>query len=241
MGQKVHPVGYRVGVIREWESRWFASGKTYVKHLHEDLKLRDWIKKRWFHAGVSKVEIERIGNVLRFTVWTARPGVVIGKGGQEIQIVRDELQRISGSRVMINVQEIKHPDMDAQVVSEGVASSLERRISFRRAMKQAIFRAMKSGARGIKIQCSGRLGGAEIARTEWYLEGRLPLSTLRADIDYGFGEAHTIYGVIGIKVWIYRGDAARKLRKMVPGTEQPQAPAAAQPVPSRDRERDKRR
>jgi len=241
LGQKVHPVGYRVGVIRDWESRWFASGKTYVKHLHEDLKLRDWIKKRWFHAGVSKVEIERIGNVLRFTVWTARPGVVIGKGGQEIQIVRDELQRISGSRVMINVQEIKHPDMDAQVVSEGVASSLERRISFRRAMKQAIFRAMKSGARGIKIQCSGRLGGAEIARTEWYLEGRLPLSTLRADIDYGFGEAHTIYGVIGIKVWIYRGDAARKLRKMVPGTEQPQAPAAAQPVPSRDRERDKRR
>lgn len=240
MGQKVHPVGYRVGVIRDWESRWFASGKTYVKHLHEDLKLREWLKKRWFHAGVSKVEIERIGNVLRFTVWTARPGVVIGKGGQEIQIVRDELQRISGSRVMINVQEIKHPDMDAQVVSEGVASSLERRISFRRAMKQAIFRAMKSGARGIKIQCSGRLGGAEIARTEWYLEGRLPLSTLRADIDYGFGEAHTIYGVIGIKVWIYRGDAARKLRKVVPGAEQLQTPVA-QPAPSRDRERDKRR
>ncbi len=236
MGQKVHPVGYRVGVIRDWESRWFASGKTYVKHLHEDLKLRDWIKKRWFHAGVSKVEIERIGNVLRFTVWTARPGVVIGKGGQEIQIVRDELQRISGSRVVINIQEIKHPDMDAQVVSEGVASSLERRISFRRAMKQAIFRAMKSGARGIKIQCSGRLGGAEIARTEWYLEGRLPLSTLRAEIDYGFGEAQTIYGVIGIKVWIYRGDAARKLRKMVPGTAETE-----QPVPSRDRERDKRR
>ncbi|HQF90946.1 MAG TPA: 30S ribosomal protein S3 [Synergistaceae bacterium] len=241
MGQKVHPVGYRVGVIRDWESRWFASGKTYVKHLHEDLKLRDWIKKRWFHAGVSKVEIERIGNVLRFTVWTARPGVVIGKGGQEIQIVRDELQRISGSRIMINVQEIKHPDMDAQVVSEGVASSLERRISFRRAMKQAIFRAMKSGARGIKIQCSGRLGGAEIARTEWYLEGRLPLSTLRAEIDYGFGEAHTIYGVIGIKVWIYRGDAARKLRKGAVGADQPQAPVAAQPVPNRDRERDKRR
>jgi len=241
LGQKVHPVGYRVGVIRDWESRWFASGKTYVKHLHEDLKLRDWIKKRWFHAGVSKVEIERIGNVLRFTVWTARPGVVIGKGGQEIQIVRDELQRISGSRIMINVQEIKHPDMDAQVVSEGVASSLERRISFRRAMKQAIFRAMKSGARGIKIQCSGRLGGAEIARTEWYLEGRLPLSTLRAEIDYGFGEAHTIYGVIGIKVWIYRGDAARKLRKGAVGADQPQAPVAAQPVPNRDRERDKRR
>ena len=241
MGQKVHPVGMRLGIIRDWESKWYASGKNYAKNLHQDLELRQWLIDRWKGAGVSKVEIERIGNVIAFTISTARPGVVIGKGGTEIQKVREELQAKTGLRVMINVQEIKHPDMDAQVVSEGVASSLERRISFRRAMKQAIFRAMKSGARGIKIQCSGRLGGAEIARTEWYLEGRLPLSTLRADIDYGFGEAHTIYGVIGIKVWIYRGDAARKLRKMVPGTEQPQAPAAAQPVPSRDRERDKRR
>ena len=207
MGQKVHPVGYRIGVIRDWESKWFAGGRDYAKKLHEDLRLRDWIKKRWGHAGVSKVEIERIGNVIRFTVWTARPGVVIGKGGQEIQDVRDELQKITGQRVMINIQEIKSPDKEAQIVAEGVASSLERRISFRRAMKQSIFRAMKSGAKGIKIQCAGRLGGAEIARTEWYLEGQLPLSTLRADIDFGLAEAKTVYGVIGVKVWIYKGKA----------------------------------
>ena len=207
MGQKVHPVGYRIGVIRDWESKWFAGGRDYAKKLHEDLRLRDWIKKRWGHAGVSKVEIERIGNVIRFTVWTARPGVVIGKGGQEIQDVRDELQKITGQRVMINIQEIKSPDKEAQIVAEGVASSLERRISFRRAMKQSIFRAMKSGAKGIKIQCAGRLGGAEIARTEWYLEGQLPLSTLRADIDFGLAEAKAAYGVIGVKVWIYKGKA----------------------------------
>ncbi|QTX31521.1 30S ribosomal protein S3 [Aminithiophilus ramosus] len=207
MGQKVHPVGYRIGVIRDWESKWFAGGRDYAKKLHEDLRLRDWVKKRWGHAGVSKVEIERIGNVIRFTIWTARPGVVIGKGGQEIQDVRDALQKITGQRVMINIQEIKSPDKEAQIVAEGVASSLERRISFRRAMKQSIFRAMKSGAKGIKIQCAGRLGGAEIARTEWYLEGQLPLSTLRADIDFGLAEAKTVYGVIGVKVWIYKGKA----------------------------------
>ena len=207
MGQKVHPVGYRIGVIRDWESKWFAGGKDYAKKLHEDLRLREWLKKRWGHAGVSRIEIEWIGNVVRFTVWTARPGVVIGKGGQEIQDVRDELQKLTGQRIMINIQEVKSPDKEAQIVAEGVASSLERRISFRRAMKQSIFRAMKSGAKGIKIQCSGRLGGAEIARTEWYLEGQLPLSTLRADIDFGLAEAKTIYGVIGVKVWIYKGKA----------------------------------
>jgi small subunit ribosomal protein S3 len=206
VGQKVHPVGYRLGVIYDWESRWYADKKTYAKNLHEDLELREWIKKRWGHAGISRVEIERIGNVMRFTVWTARPGVVIGKGGAEIQLVRDELQRKTGNRVMINIQEIKNPDADAQVVSEGIASALERRVSFRRAMKQSIFRAMKAGAKGIKIQCSGRLGGAEIARSEWYLEGQLPLSTLRADISYGYSVARTIYGVIGVKVWIYRGE-----------------------------------
>jgi len=204
VGQKVHPVGYRIGVIYDWESRWYADGKKYAKFLHNDLELREWIRKRWNKAGVSRVEIERIGNVMRFTVWTARPGVVIGKQGAEIQAVREELQAKTGSRVMINIQEIKNPDAEAQVVAEGVAASLERRISFRRAMKQSIFRAMKSGAKGIKIQCAGRLGGAEIARTEWYLEGQLPLSTLRADINYGLAEAHTIYGVIGIKVWIYK-------------------------------------
>jgi small subunit ribosomal protein S3 len=195
--------------VRDWESRWYAGRKDYAEKLHEDLMLRDWIAKRWSHAGISKVEIERIGKVIRFTIWTARPGVVIGKGGTEIQKVREEIQELTGNKIMINVQEIKNPDKEAQIVAEGVASALERRVSFRRAMKQSIFRAMKSGAEGIKIQCSGRLGGAEIARTEWYLEGRLPLSTLRADIDYGFAEARTLYGVIGVKVWINKGQAVR--------------------------------
>jgi small subunit ribosomal protein S3 len=206
VGQKVHPVGYRLGVIYDWESRWYARGRNYAKNLHADLKLREWLKRRWANAGISRIEIERIGNVMRFTVFTARPGVVIGKGGAEIQTIRDELQTMTGSRIMINIQEVKTPDSESQVVAEGVASALERRISFRRAMKQAIFRAMKSGAKGIKIQCAGRLGGAEIARTEWYLEGQLPLSTLRADINYGFAKAGTIYGVIGVKVWIYKGE-----------------------------------
>ncbi|MBP8995692.1 MAG: 30S ribosomal protein S3 [Synergistales bacterium] len=209
MGQKVHPVGYRLGIVRDWESRWYSGRKDYAEKLHEDLKLREWILKRWSHAGISKIEIERIGKVIRFTIWTARPGVVIGKGGTEIQKVREEIQELTGNKVMINVQEIKNPDREAQIVAEGVASALVRRVSFRRAMKQSIFRAMKSGAEGIKIQCSGRLGGAEIARTEWYLEGRLPLSTLRADIDYDFAEARTLYGVIGVKVWINKGQAVR--------------------------------
>ena len=207
MGQKVHPTGYRLSVANNWQSKWYADGKNYAKNLHEDIKLRKWIKARWSNAGIPKVEIERVGNVVRFTIWTSRPGVVIGKGGQEIQVVKDELVKMTGSKIMINVQEIKNADLEAQLVSEGVASALERRVSFRRAMKQSIFRAMKAGAKGIKVQCSGRLGGAEIARTEWYNEGRLPLSTIRADIDYGFAEAKTIYGVIGIKVWIYRDRA----------------------------------
>lgn len=210
MGQKVHPVGYRVGVIYDWESHWYARGKNYCKNLHDDLKLRAWLKSKWVNAGISKIEIDRIGNVMRFTVHTARPGVVIGKGGAEIQAIKDELQSMTGSRVMVNINEIKNPDAASQVVAESVASALERRISFRRAMKQAIFRAMKSGAKGIKVQCAGRLGGAEIARTEWYLEGQLPLSTLRADIDYGFSEARTIYGVIGVKVWIYKGEVIER-------------------------------
>jgi small subunit ribosomal protein S3 len=224
VGQKVHPVGYRLGVIYDWESRWYAHGRSYAKNLHADLELRKWLKKRWANAGISRIEIERIGNVMRFTVFTARPGVVIGKGGAEIQAIRDELQAMTGGRIMINIQEIKNPDSEAQVVSEGVASALERRISFRRAMKQAIFRAMKSGALGIKIQTAGRLGGAEIARTEWYLEGQLPLSTLRADINYGFAEAHTIYGVIGVKVWIYKGEVMH--RPLVVEPEASQQPAA---------------
>ena len=204
MGQKVHPVGYRLGVASEWESKWYSGRKEYAQKLHEDLRLREWILKKWEGAAISRVEIERVGHVVRFTIWTARPGVVIGRGGAEIQAIKDELQSKTGGKVMINVQEIKNPDVVAQLVAEGIASSLERRVSFRRAMKQAIFRATKSGALGIKAQVSGRLGGAEIARTEWYNEGRLPLSTIKADIDYGFAEASTMYGVIGCKIWIYR-------------------------------------
>jgi len=210
VGQKVHPVGYRLGVVTEWESKWYAEGRDYAKKLHEDLKLRKWILDRWAHAGIARVDIERVGNVMRFSIWTSRPGVVIGRGGAEIQAVKEDLQKMTGSKIMINVQEIKNPDVEAQLVAENVSSALERRVSFRRAMKQAIFRAMKSGAKGIKIQCSGRLGGAEIARTEWYNEGQLPLSTLRADIDYGFSEAETMYGIIGVKVWIFRDKANEK-------------------------------
>lgn len=204
MGQKVHPVGYRLGVATEWQSKWYSGRKDYAKKLHEDLKLQDWIMKKWEGASISRIEIERVGNVVRFTIWTARPGVVIGRGGTEIQNIKDELQAITGSKIMINVHEIKNPDVEAQLVAENIASALERRVSFRRAMKQAIFRATKAGVLGIKAQVAGRLGGAEIARTEWYNEGRLPLSTIKADIDYGFAEAVTMYGVIGCKIWIYR-------------------------------------
>jgi len=204
VGQKVHPVGYRLGVATEWESKWYAGRKEYAKKLHEDLRLREWVLKKWEGASISRVDIERVGHVIRFTIWTARPGVVIGRGGAEIQTIKDELQALTGGKVMVNVQEIKNPDVVAQLVAESIASALERRVSFRRAMKQAIFRATKAGALGIKAQVAGRLGGAEIARTEWYNEGRLPLSTIRADIDYGFAEANTMYGVIGCKIWIYR-------------------------------------
>ncbi|MCR4818272.1 MAG: 30S ribosomal protein S3 [Fretibacterium sp.] len=204
MGQKVHPVGYRLGVSTEWQSKWYAGRKEYAKKLHEDIKLRNWIMKKWEGAGISRIEIERVGHVVRFTIWTARPGVVIGRGGTEIQAIKDELQSMTGGKVMVNIQEIKNPDVEAQLVAENIASSLERRVSFRRAMKQAIFRATKAGVLGIKAQVAGRLGGAEIARTEWYNEGRLPLSTIKADIDYGFAEASTMYGVIGCKIWIYR-------------------------------------
>jgi small subunit ribosomal protein S3 len=217
VGQKVHPIGYRLGVNKEWESKWFAEGKAYTKNLHEDLRLRKWIMNKWPNAGIPKVEIERIGNVIRFSVWTSRPGVVIGRGGKEIQSVKEELQKMTGSKIMINVQEIANADVESQLVAENVAAGLERRVSFRRAMKQAIFRAMKSGAKGIKVQCSGRLGGAEIARTEWYNEGQLPLSTIRADIDYGFAEAKTMYGVIGVKVWIYRDRENEKAGSQKPG------------------------
>ncbi|MGI6252822.1 MAG: 30S ribosomal protein S3 [Aminivibrio sp.] len=210
MGQKVHPTGFRIGIVKEWESKWYAGGKEYAKNLHEDIALRKYIAKKWENAGISRIEIERVGHVIRFTIWTSRPGVVIGRGGSEIQVMKEDLQARTGAKIMINVQEIKNPDVEAQLVAEGVASALERRVSFRRAMKQSIFRAMKGGAKGIKISTSGRLGGAEIARTEWYNEGQLPLSTIRADIDYGFAEAMTMYGIIGVKVWIYRDRDAER-------------------------------
>lgn len=208
MGQKVHPIGYRIGVIRDWQSKWYADGKNYAKNLHEDIKLREFIMGRWENAGISRVEIERVGKVIRFSIWTARPGVVIGRQGSELAKLKDELQGMTGARVMINVLEVKNPDVDARLVAENIASALERRVSFRRAMKQAMFRTMRAGGLGIKIQCSGRLGGAEIARTEWYNDGQLPLSTLRADVDYSCVKAVTMYGTIGVKCWIYRNEKA---------------------------------
>ncbi len=211
MGQKVNPKGLRVGIIRDWESRWFSE-KNYAEMLHEDIKLRKFIKRKLFAAGVPKVEIERAANRIKISIHTAKPGIVIGRGGSEVDNLRKTLEKMTGKQVNVNIVEIKKPELDAQLVAEGVAAQLEKRISFRRAMKQAVGRTMRLGAEGIKIMCAGRLGGAEIARTEWYNEGKVPLHTLRADIDYGFAEANTTYGKIGVKVWIYKGEVlpARK-------------------------------
>ncbi len=207
MGQKVHPTGFRLGVIKDWSSRWYASDKRYREYLMEDHKIRELIKKRWYNAGISKIEIERVAaEIVRIIVHAARPGLVIGKKGVEIEGVKKMLAEMTSRQVYISVKEVPIPEIDAQLVAENIASQIERRVAFRRAMKQAVSKAMRLGAKGIKIACSGRLGGAEIARTEWYLEGRLPLQTLRADIDYGFAEAFTTYGQIGIKVWIFKGE-----------------------------------
>jgi small subunit ribosomal protein S3 len=206
MGQKVNPIGLRVGVIRTWESRWFAQGNLYADQLHEDLKLRNHLKNKLKHAGVAKVEMERAANKLKVIISTARPGVVIGKKGAGIDALRDELQKMTPNEVRVNIQEVRKPDVDAQLVAENIAIQLEKRISWRRALKKAIASAIRGGVRGIKVQVSGRLDGAEIARTEWYNEKSVPLHTLRADIDYGTAEALTTYGIIGLKVWIYKGD-----------------------------------
>ncbi len=205
MGQKVHPKGFRLGVIKSWDSNWYAD-KNYSDLLHEDYRLRKLVKERFYTAGISKVEIQRTGNRVRVTIHTAKPGIVIGRGGSEVEKLKVQLSELTGKNVNINIQEIKRPEMDAQIVAENVAQQLEKRISFRRAMKQTVQRTMRIGGLGIKIAISGRLGGAEIARTEWYAEGKVPLHTLRADIDYGFAEANTTYGKIGIKVWINRGE-----------------------------------
>ncbi|MEW6271367.1 MAG: 30S ribosomal protein S3 [Thermodesulfobacteriota bacterium] len=205
MGQKTHPKGFRVGVIENWESRWFAS-RDYATLLHEDVRVRRFLKKRLYHAGISKIEIERAANKAKVNIHTARPGIVIGKKGAEIEKLKAELNKLMGKETYINIIEVRRPDIDAQLVAENVALQLERRVAFRRAMKEAVARAMRMGAQGVRIQCSGRLGGTEIARREWYREGRVPLHTLRADISYGFAEAKTTYGVIGIKAWVMRGD-----------------------------------
>lgn len=206
MGQKVSPIGLRVGIIRDWEAKWFAGKKEFSNLLIEDIKIRKFIKKQLYQAGVSKIQIERAANRAKVTIHTAKPGIVIGRGGTEVEILRKDLEKITGKNVNINIQEIKIPEINAQLVAEAVAAQLEKRIAFRRAMKQVITRAMKMGAKGIKVAVSGRLGGAEIARTEWASEGKVPLHTLRADIDYGFAEADTTYGKIGVKVWVYKGE-----------------------------------
>ena len=205
MGQKVNPIGFRVGIYKEWNSRWYGE-KDYAKFLHEDLKIRKFIKEKLKHAGISKIGIERTASNTRIIIHTAKPGIVIGKRGSEIDILKKDVGRFAGKDIDIDIQEVRRPDTDAQLVAENVALQLERRVAFRRAMKKAVTTAMKLGAKGIKIMCAGRLGGAEIARTEWYRDGRVPLHTLRADIDYGFTEAMTTYGIIGVKTWIFKGE-----------------------------------
>jgi small subunit ribosomal protein S3 len=211
MGQKINPIGFRLGVSRDWNSRWFAKGRGFSTMLNEDLKVRDFLKRKLAHASVSKVIIERPAKDARITIYSARPGVVIGKKGEDIEHLKAELRRLLGVQMVhVNIEEIRKPETDAQLIADSIAQQLEKRIMFRRAMKRAMQNAMRLGAQGIKIMSAGRLNGIEIARTEWYREGRVPLHTLRADIDYGFGEAKTTYGVIGIKVWVYKGEVLAK-------------------------------
>ncbi len=205
MGQKTHPTGYRLGYNYTWSSRWYAE-KDYTRLLHQDIKIRSAVKRRLYHAGVAKVEIERSGDQIRVIIHTARPGIIIGRKGAEVDKLKASLEKEYGGQVYITVKEIKKPELDAQLVSENIAMQLEKRVAFRRAMKRSIAAALRLGAQGVRICCAGRLGGAEIARTEWYREGRVPLHTLRAHIDYGFAEAHTTMGQIGIKTWIYKGE-----------------------------------
>jgi small subunit ribosomal protein S3 len=224
MGQKVNPHGLRVGIIKDWDSRWYANDKTFNEYLVEDFKIREYIKKELYLSGVSRIEIERAANKIKVTVHTSKPGMVIGKGGAGVEELRQNLEKITKKSVAVNIEEIKVPELDAQLVAENIASQLERRVTFRRAMKQAIQRTMRTGALGIKTQVSGRLGGADMARTEGYSEGTIPLQTLRADIDYGFAEANTTYGKIGVKVWIYKGEVLptkkNEINENVEATEQ---------------------
>lgn len=216
MGQKVNPIGLRIGIIRDWESRWYAE-KDYADLLHEDLKIREYLTKRLSDAAVSRIEIERAASRVNITIHTAKPGMVIGKGGSEVEALRKALNELTGKRVHINIVEIKKPDLEAKLVAENIARQIENRVSFRRAQKQAIQRTMRAGAKGIKTMVSGRLGGADIARSEHYSEGTVPLHTLRADIDYATAEADTTYGKIGVKVWIYRGEVLPTKKKTEEG------------------------
>lgn len=218
MGQKVNPIGFRIGIIRDWDAKWFAD-KKYADLLHEDLKVRKFILKKLSGAAVSRVELERAAKRLRITIHTARPGMVIGRGGAEVDSLRRALEKLTDRQVHINILEVKNSDLDALLVAENIAAQLVKRTAFRRAMKQSLFRSMRAGAKGIKISCSGRLGGAEMARNEMYHEGSVPLQTLRADIDYGFAEAQTTYGLIGVKVWIYKGEILPDKQPIKPVTK----------------------
>lgn len=236
MGQKVNPIGLRVGVIRDWESRWYARNMSDL--IEEDQKIRQMIKKKLHRAGISRVEIERAANRVRVVIHSARPGIIIGRGGTGIDALKKELDGLTGRQILLSVNEVRRPEIEGQLVAENVAQQLERRIAYRRAMKQAVQRSLRAGAKGIRIACSGRLGGSEIARYEWYREGRVPLHTLRADIDFGVAEALTTYGRIGVKVWIYRGDILPEGRRHEPEHRRPprhEAAASAGPVviPSR--------
>ncbi|HHW20552.1 MAG TPA: 30S ribosomal protein S3 [Thermodesulfovibrio thiophilus] len=205
MGQKINPIGNRLGIIRTWESRWFAK-KGYADQLIEDLKLRNTLKDKLYHAGISRIEIERVGEKVRVLIYAARPGIIIGKKGAEVDKLKKEVERETGKQANIEIREVRRPELDAQLVAENIALQIEKRVAYRRAMKRAVASSIRFGAKGIKVSCAGRLAGAEIARTEWYREGRVPLSTFRADIDYGFAEANTTYGIIGVKVWIFKGE-----------------------------------
>lgn len=206
MGQKTHPIGFRLGFNKQWTSRWFARGRDYARLFHEDLQMKEAVREKYEHAGIASVDVERVGPKVRVIIHTARPGIIIGRGGKEIENLKNMLEAIAKREVYVDIREVDKPELNAALVAEGIATQLEKRIAYRRAMRRAVEMALKMGAKGIKVMCAGRLGGVEIARTEWYLKGQLPLQTLRADIDFAFTEAFTTYGQIGIKVWIYRGD-----------------------------------
>jgi len=206
VGQKTHPIGFRLGFNKQWTSRWFARGRDYARLFHEDLQMKKAVREKYEHAGIASVDVERVGPKVRVIIHTARPGIIIGRGGKEIENLKNMLEAIAKREVYVDIREVDKPELNATLVAEGIATQLEKRIAYRRAMRRAVEMALKMGAKGIKVMCAGRLGGVEIARTEWYLKGQLPLQTLRADIDFAFTEAFTTYGQIGIKVWIYRGD-----------------------------------